>query len=301
MASIDRAYPVYWEAAVLIASATNKRVYLLANSAKSEAAAALHRLKLMVEARSTLVGLSEELDGSPAVGAGADRLIVLGGDGTLIGAARSLGRNQIAFIGVNIGKLGFLAEFSLDELERCFDQAVSDDGLVGRRSILDVSISRNGSDTESIPAVNDCVIQAGPPFRIIRLGVAINGSHLTELAGDGVILCTPSGSTAHNLSAGGPIMQPGVDAIVLTPLCPHSLTHRPLVMQRDAAIEIEALHVNDGTTLIVDGQVSYAVQPGDRITVRRYESDLLLVHNPLHQRWHNLTSKLHWGRAPNYD
>ncbi len=285
----------------MTASATNNRIYLLANPAKSEAAAALQRLQRMVETRATLVGSSEELDGTPAVKAGADRIIVLGGDGTLIGAARSLGRNQIAFIGVNIGKLGFLAEFSIDELEQCFDQAVSDDTLVGRRSILHVSISRNGGNTETLPAVNDCVIQAGPPFRIIRLGVAINGSHLTEVAGDGVIVCTPSGSTAHNLSAGGPIMQPGVDAIVLTPLCPHSLTHRPLVMQRDAAIEIEALHVNEGTTVIVDGQVSYPVRLGDRITVRRYESDLLLVHNPLHERWHNLTSKLHWGRAPNYD
>ena len=285
----------------MTASATNNRIYLLANPAKSEAATALKQLQLMVETRATLVGLSEGLDGTPAVSAGANRIIVLGGDGTLIGAARSLGRNQIALIGVNVGKLGFLAEFSIDELERCFDQAVSDDALVGRRRILHVSIARNGGDAETFLAINDCVIQAGPPFRIIRLGVSINDSHLTDLAGDGVIVCTPSGSTAHNLSAGGPIMQPGVDAIVLTPLCPHSLTHRPLVIECDATIEIEALDVNEGTTVIVDGQVSCPVRPGDRITVRRFESDFLLVHNPLHKPWHNLTSKLHWGRAPSYD
>ena len=136
---------------------------------------------------------------------------------------------------------------------------------------------------------------------MVNLGVTINQHHLTEVGGDGLIVCTPSGSTAHNMSAGGPIMQCGVDAIVLTPLCPHSLTHRPLVIERDAVIDILACTVNEGTTAMIDGQVSCPLRPGDRITVRRCDRDWLVVRNPLFTGWHKLVHKLHWGQAPNYD
>ena len=108
-------------------------------------------------------------------------------------------------------------------------------------------------------------------------------------------------NTAHNLSAGGPIIQPGVDAIVLTPLCPHSLTHKPLVIERDSVIDIVAGDVNPGTTAIIDGQVSCPLHPGDLVTLRRFETDFLLVHNPHYSKWHNLVTKLHWGQAPGYD
>jgi len=136
---------------------------------------------------------------------------------------------------------------------------------------------------------------------MITLGVSVNGEHLTDVRGDGLIVCTPSGSTAHNLSAGGPIMQPGVDAMVLTPLNPHSLTHRPLVIECDAVIEISANAVNEGTTAIIDGQVSYSLKTGDRVTVKRSTSDVLLVRNPKYAQWHKLVTKLHWGKAPAYE
>lgn len=153
----------------------------------------------------------------------------------------------------------------------------------------------------SHPAINDCVIRAGAPFRMISLGVSINQHHLTEVTGDGLIVCTPSGSTAHNLSAGGPIMQCGVEAMVLTPLCSHSLTHKPLVIERDAEIDILACTVNDGTTAIIDGQVSCPLRAGDRVVVKRFDRDCLVVHNPLFTGWHKLVNKLHWGKAPGYD
>ncbi len=279
-------------------SARAQRVYFLSNPGKPDGVAALEDLRSFAASRCTIVGSSLGLHGREAVQAGVDRIVVAGGDGTLIGVARSLGADQVPLIGVNVGKLGFLAEFSLEELKRCFDRAISDDTIISRRTVLQVSIQCNGGVRDSNLAINDCVIQAGPPFRIIKLGIAINGEHLTDVGGDGLIICTPSGSTAHNLSAGGPIMQSGVEAIVLTPLSPHSLTHRPLVIEREAVIEVIAREVNEGTTAIIDGQVSCPLTRGDRVTIRRFETDFLLVRNPLNAKWHNLTTKLHWGRSP---
>ncbi len=278
-----------------------KRVYFLGNPDKQVVGPVLDDLVAFAAQRCTVVGSQLGLDGRPAVDAGAERIVALGGDGTLIGVARSLGLNQVPLIGVSVGKLGFLAEFSVDELKRGFDTAMSDDALISRRTVLQVTVQHDGKACDAGPAINDCVIQAGPPFRMIVLGVSINGEHLTKIRGDGLIICTPSGSTAHNLSAGGPIMQPGVDAIVLTPLNPHSLTHMPLVIERGSVIDIVASTVNEGTTAIIDGQVSYLLRPGDRVTIKRFGTDCLLVHNPHHAKWHNLVTKLHWGQAPNYD
>ena len=289
----------------------DRRVFFLANPDKPEATEAMRTLQAFAQSRCDVVGAELGLDGAKAIEAKADRLIVLGGDGTLIAVARSLGASQIPLIGVNVGKLGFLAEFSTDELMKCFDDAVSDDSGVGRRTVLQVSVCRDGQVRDTSLAVNDCVIQAGPPFRIIRLGVSINSEHtgkpvspvlpVTDISGDGLIVCTSSGSTAHNLSAGGPIMQAGVQAVVLTPLCAHSLTHRPLVIECDSVIDIRADSVNEGTTVIIDGQVSYALSQGDQVSIRRFDHDFLLVRNPLTADWHNLVSKLHWGRQPDYD
>jgi NAD+ kinase len=248
-----------------------------------------------------VIGTHCRIDGRPAVDAQADRIVVFGGDGTLIGVARSLGDKQIPLVGVNVGKLGFLAEFSLDELEGELGRILADDTLIKRRTMLAVNVHRNGQAEEAMAAVNDCVVQAGPPFRLIRLGLSINGEHLTDIEGDGLIVCTPSGSTAHNLSAGGPILQPGVPAIILTPLNPHSLTHKPLVVERESIIEITAHDVNEGTTAIIDGQVSCPLGGGDRVMIKRFAHDFLIVRNPRHTLWNKLVGKFHWGRAPNYD
>ena len=278
-----------------------RRVFLLGNPTKPEAAAALDEIRNFAGERCNVVGAELGLDGRAAIDARADRLVVLGGDGTLIGVARSLGARQIPLIGVNTGKLGFLTEFATEDLKANFDRIITDDDLISRRTAIEVTIRHDGGTRKAGLAINDCVIQAGPPFRMIRLGISIDGQHLTEVAGDGIIICTPSGSTAHNLSAGGPLMQPGVPAIILTPVCPHSLTHKPLVVESAATIEIEARDVNEGTTAIIDGQVSCPLKPGDRVTIRRFDTDFQLVRNPLYTRWHNLVTKLHWGQSPTCD
>lgn len=280
-------------------AAVRKRVYLFGNPNKPHAQEAVERLKEAAAARFELVGTSLEKQIEDEARE-ADRIVVVGGDGTLIGVARSLGTRQIPLIGVNVGKLGFLAEFLLDDLVKDFDRAVNDDSLISHRAALDVQIE-NDRVRHSSPAINDCVIQAGPPFRMITLGVRLDGAHLSNVAGDGLIVCTPSGSTAHNLSAGGPIVQPDVDAMILTPLNPHSLTHKPIVVNRESKLEITALTVNEGTTVIIDGQKPHPLRPADRVIIRRYAHDFLLVRNPRHGRWHNLVTKLHWGQAPNYE
>jgi NAD+ kinase len=278
-----------------------RRVFFVANPDKKNSASALSDLKTFAGSRCQVVGSSLANDGDGAAVAAPDRIVVIGGDGTLIGVARSLGDHQVPLIGVNVGKLGFLAEFSVEEIKGHFDRAIVDDALVRSRAVLQMSIQRDGGPARQSLAINDCVIQAGPPFRIIHLAISIDGEHLTNVAGDGLIVCTPCGSTAHNLSAGGPIMQPDVDAIILTPLCPHSLTHKPLVVERESIIEIHAAVVNEGTTAIVDGQVSYPLGPGDKVTVRRFPHDFLLVRNPQYGRWHKLITKLHWGQSPSLE
>jgi NAD+ kinase len=281
--------------------AKSKRVYLLANPDKRDAASALADLEAFAAQRSTVVGAQVNLDAASAVKAKADIIVLLGGDGTLIGVARSLGQNQIPLVGINVGKLGFLTEFSVEEFKKCFDQALTDPALISRRGILEATLRRDEGTLSTSLAVNDCVIQAGVPFRPITLEISVNDAHLTGVRGDGLIICTPSGSTGHNLSAGGPIVQPGVDAIVITPLTPHSLTHRPLVVERDSLIDVRAGAVNEGTTAIIDGQVSFPLKPDDRLVIRRFHAECSIVRNPLYTKWHNLVTKLHWGRSPNYE
>jgi NAD+ kinase len=281
-------------------STETRRVYILANPAKPEARAALKTITSFVEDRASLVGSACGLDGQPALKAGADVLIVIGGDGTLIGVARSLAGHPLPILGINVGKLGFLAEFSIEEFCTCFDQVVSDPELVSHRMALDVTMRQNGERPTGCIALNDCVIQAGPPFRPVTLGVFVNGVSLTEVTGDGLIVCTPSGSTAHNLSAGGPILQQGVAAIVLTPLAPHSLTHRPLVIECDSTIEMRASETNEGTAAIVDGQCSFPIAPGDGVIIKRHAAAVQVIRNPLYAQWHKLVTKLHWGEGPTY-
>lgn len=282
-------------------STQTRRVFFLRNPGKPASVAAIDELLSFAKNRCTVVG-SAEFDGEPTqIEQVVDRVVVLGGDGTLIGVARTLGSRQIPLIGVNTGKLGFLAEFSVAEFKDLFDRAVGEDSLIRRRTMLQVTVQHDAGVRDTHRAVNDCVIQAGPPFRMINLGVFINGEHLTDVRGDGLIVSTPSGSTAHSLSAGGPIMEPDVDALILTPLSPHSLTHKPLVIESQSVIEIHAVEVNEGTSAIIDGQIPSPLRQGDRVVVKRFETDFMVVRNPLYARWHKLVTKLHWGRAPSYD
>lgn len=271
------------------------RVFIVANPDKPRAPEALAELRHWIGDRAQIVGAQPVCEGNDILTAKPDRVIVLGGDGTMLGVARSLGSHQIPIIAVNLGKLGYLADFSVRDLKDAFDRVVADADLISRRMIFNVALPRANGDEL---ALNDCVILAGPPFRVIRLAVRVDDEPLTTISGDGLIVATPGGSTAHNVSAGGPILQPGIRAFVITPLCPHSLSHRPLVVESDSTIEISIISANQGTVVSLDGQRTASLRTGESLTIRRSPTDLQLVRNPKHSRFHTLVTKLKWGLLP---
>ncbi len=273
------------------------KVYIIANPAKANARGPLGHVRELVAARADILDAQMgRLD--PVMAAQADRVIVLGGDGTILAAARTMCRRQVPLIGINMGKLGYLAAFSLDEFEGQIDRVLSDDALISPRMMLEVTVNGGGREKLSSIAVNDCVVQAGPPFRMIGLSLSLNGTEVTHIVGDGLIVATPVGSTAYNLSAGGPILQSTVKGIAITPICAHSLTHKPLVVDEDVTVQITPQRINEGTRVIVDGQDMLPVAVGDHVIVRRSEQDFLLVENPAYAPWHTLVTKLKWGQAP---
>lgn len=273
------------------------KVYIVANPAKPAARAPFERVRAQVEAKAEVLDARlGHLD--PAVAAQADRVVVLGGDGTILAAARAMADRQVPLVGINMGKLGYLAAFSLDEFEAGIDRVLADDTLIRPRMMLAVTVNGGGHEKLSSIAVNDCVVHAGPPFRMIDLALCLDNSEVTRVVGDGLIVATPVGSTAYNLSAGGPILQSTVKGIVITPICAHSLTHKPLVVDESATVQITPERINEGTRVIVDGQDMLPVAVGDRVTVRRSPQDFLLVENPAYPPWYTLVTKLKWGQAP---
>ena len=230
----------------------------------------------------------------------ADFAVVFGGDGTILSAARDLCEADVPVIGVNVGRLGFLAEFNVAQLENLFDRIISEKELIEKRMIISCSLTNNGQEKFCASAVNDVVISAGPPFNMIAFEMAIRSQPLASCIGDGVIISTPTGSTAYNLSAGGPILSANIDAIVITPICPHSLSFRPIVINADSILEITPVKVNDGTTIKFDGQISHKLEIDDVITVKKHRGSFLVVSNPLNTQWDALAGKLRWAQNPRY-
>ncbi len=224
-------------------------------------------------------------------------IIVLGGDGTLLGVVRNLGNNQKPILGVNLGKLGYLAEFDTSNIDHAIDDIKNQQLIISKRLILETRVE-NGSSEFSSFAVNDVVIQAGPPFRMIRMTVYVDDIEMTSMEGDGIIVSSTTGSTGHNISAGGPVVDHCLDAIVLTPICPHSLTHRPLVLSGNAKVAIKVDRVNPQSALIVDGQVTKDLTGMETILVWSAKQHFQLVHNSRHSRWYTLRTKLNWGIDP---
>ena len=229
-----------------------------------------------------------------------DFAVVFGGDGAIISAARTLSQSKVPVIGVNLGKLGFLAEFSINELEEFFDDIISGKACIERRMMLNCRVFRRGRERFGAVAVNDVFITAGAPFRTIELKMAIDGQPIAGCMSDGVIISTPTGSTAYNLSAGGPILSGKMEAMVITPICPHSLSFRPIVIKADSVAEVFGVQVNKGTTVSVDGQTSCRLSVADVVRVQREKGDFLVVNNPLRTQWDTLAAKLNWAGRPKY-
>ena len=230
-----------------------------------------------------------------------DFAIVFGGDGSIISTARRLSKASLPVIGVNLGKLGFLAEFSVAELKEYFGQVISGKAPIEKRMILGCQVLCDGREGFNSSAINDVFITAGPPFRMIELNISVDGQLLAGCISDGLIISTPTGSTAYNLSAGGPIVSPKMEAIVITPICPHSLSFRPIVINANSMVEVVGVRLNKGTTVSIDGQVSSKLSEEDVVRVARQTGDFLIVNNPVRSRWDTLATKLSWAEKPKYN
>lgn len=271
-------------------------VIVLYNPAKPDAKATMASLVETLRHKATVLETGPIAEVLNCVGGDPARILVLGGDGSMLSVARAVAHLGTPIVGVNFGKLGFLAEFSLDDVTQHLDVILTDQTIISRRMMIEVTINRRDGSTVRSLAVNDCVVHAGPPFRMIELCITIDGHLLTNFSGDGLVLATPCGSTAHNMSVGGPIVHSGVQALIMTPIAPHSLTHRPLVMSGESSIEVLAHQATTGTTVVIDGQAMYPLGAGDRLVVRRANEAFQLVRHPTQHPWHTLTRKLKWGQ-----
>jgi NAD+ kinase len=225
-----------------------------------------------------------------------DLLIVLGGDGTLLAAARAVGERAVPLLGVNLGTLGFLAETSGEALFEALDGALEGRLVVAERMRLEVGVERGGEVVERQLALNDAVIGKSALSRMIDLETRADGAFVTTYHSDGLIVATPTGSTAYSLSAGGPILLPEGRSIVLTPICPHTLTQRPLVLPGSCRIEILVLDTRGGDVhLTVDGQIGVRLEEGDRLRVVRSEHPARLLVSPGRSRFAVMREKLRWG------
>ncbi len=274
-----------------------RRVAVIGSPQKPAAVAALDEVRRWVQARADLVFADITFDSRAALAQKPELLIVLGGDGTLISAAHRLERDQIPILGVNLGKLGFLADFTLPQLETFGDFLFTGPLPISRRLMLNVRIENGDAPTETL-AVNDCVVVAGPPFRMIQMTALVDGDEVARVRGDGLIVATPTGSTAHNLSAGGPIVEPTATSMIVTPICPHALTFRPLVLSAEHELVLTPRRTNPGTHVVIDGRTAVSLHNNDRVIIRRYPTDFLLVRNPRDTAWTALRRKLMWGAGP---
>ena len=237
----------------------------------------------------TKSGLSRE-----AVPEGAQLLIVLGGDGTLLSAARALKGRDIPLFAVNLGNLGFLTAITVDELYPQLERVLAGDYDVSRRRMLHAELWRGGQCACTYEALNDITLAKADIARIIDLAVQVDDHLMCLYRADGLIISTPTGSTAYSLSAGGPIMVPGVAALCITPICPHTLTNRPMIVPDEAVIQIR-ISSDKTTYLTVDGQVGEELQKGDRVACRRSEQTVQLIRAGGVGFFDVLREKLQWG------
>lgn len=232
-----------------------------------------------------------------AVADASQILLVLGGDGTMLAAARLAAPRKIPILPINMGSLGFLTSFTLDELYPALEETLAGHSSISQRVMLQAELVRAGSVIESQRALNDVVIHKGALARMIQLELSINSDFVCRYRADGLIVSSPTGSTAYSLAAGGPIVHPAVEAFIITPICPHMLTDRPLVVRDYCQLEIKLNGDADSVYLTLDGQRGVPLQPTDTLRVQRAKEQLQLIQPPKKPYFDILRSKLKWGEA----
>jgi NAD+ kinase len=282
---------------------TVERVGIFTKRDESQLGALLGEIERWLAERGVAIVSRAETDGWFEVSGSAEGLtakmdlaIVLGGDGTLLAVARALGKRSVPLLGVNLGTLGFLADTGSDDLYVALEQVLAGAFAVESRMRLEVDVAREGQALGSYLALNDAVIVRNAVSRLIDLETFADGMVVTTYHADGLIVATPTGSTAYSLSAGGPLLVPEFEAILLTPISPHTLTQRPLVLPETSDLEIRVQDTRGGEVrLTVDGQVGCALEQGDWVSVRRSPHPVRMLVPPGRNRFEGMRTKLRWG------
>lgn len=277
------------------------RVIILADSTRPEVSQPLRQVRHGI-AGHVEIAAELEANGDPlGTDIAADMAIAIGGDGTIMSQARRLVEYGIPMIGVNFGRFGFLAEFDVNSLVHQAPTLFTTTPPVREYMLLSVSVrDARGSEVHQALAMNDAVITAGPPFRMIELHQSVDGNAGPVLNGDGVIVSTPGGSTAYNVSAGGPIVHPDIEAMIITPLAVHSLAFRPIVAPAEQRLTFNITRCNEGTTLVLDGQDTLPLRRDMSVVITRHGKRARLVTNPKTSYWKVLLNKMRWAAPPTY-
>lgn len=241
-------------------------------------------------------GCSIEVINAEQLAASVDSILVLGGDGTMIATARMVGDAEVPVLGVNYGGLGYLAEFRIEELYPALESLLSQDYRVEKRVMLAVELLRGDERITRNRVLNDVVISKSALARIIEIEALLNQQFVNSFRADGLIVSTPTGSTAYNLSAGGPVIYPSMNAIVITPICPFTLSNRPIVVPDDAVIELCLKTPNEEVALTLDGQVGFPLNVEERVVIRKSRTTFNLVQPKNRNYFEVLRDKLRWGR-----
>lgn len=278
---------------------TRKRIAIVGDEEREVVRRAVQRTRPWLAERAEVV-VCDLADQVPLGDIEMDLLVVFGGDGSMLRAARRLALRRVPVVGVNFGKLGFLAEFSEEELRERIDDLLAGRFTLSERMLLTCQVTRTENVVGRWIALNDFVVQSGEPFRLVEVLLKIGGEEVTRYGGDGVIVATPTGSTAHSLAAGGPVVTPDLDCVVITPICPHSLSIRPLVARADAGVQLAMTGIHCNTALVVDGQMTVALRTGDVLRIEQAPQRFALVCTTGSSYFQTLYRKLAWGGRPNY-
>lgn len=275
-------------------SAARPRAIFLVDGSRPPLVERAGKLRSVVERSLEVIATVDDLS-EPFDASGADFAIVFGGDGSILRAARQMRYGQVPVLGVNLGRLGFLAGIQPEDLDEVLPQVVAGKHRIVSHLMFECSVQRNGTELSRTLGLNETTVLAGPPFAMIEVQLYVDGELATTYSCDGLIVSTPVGSTAHNLAAGGPILEKSLQAFVTSPICPHTLTNRPVVDVADHVYELAVPAPNEGTSLLVDGKVIQQVTADDRIRIERSTAQFQLVETPGRGYYRTLRDKLGWG------
>ncbi len=273
---------------------------------KRKKEAALDVAKGIIEQYGSSVRIALDEDSAPGlrhkemfelehVADGADLIIVLGGDGTLLSVARQIRGAGVPILGVNLGGLGFLTEVSLEELPGMLPRVLAGDYETSTRSMLDVTVRRQDEEVFALSLLNDAVIAKDALARIINIETYVDNDYLTTFRGDGLIVSTPTGSTGYSLAAGGPVLYPSLEHAVLTPICAHTLTNRPIIIPKEMTIRARLLSPDEKVILTLDGQVGLPLEYMDEVVMKKSTFSVSLVKSATNSYFEVLRTKLKWG------